>query len=89
MLLSYYVALSLDPRLHGSTVKRPHKQSSKRSKERKERRVCSLRAASLSAPVEAGEEDVLEDDGEEEREVSIQILERVYFLYFKFSTYLD
>jgi hypothetical protein len=37
-------------------------------KERKERRVRSLGAAALSAPVEAGEEDVLEDDGEEERE---------------------
>ncbi|PAN15947.1 hypothetical protein PAHAL_3G021900 [Panicum hallii] len=37
-------------------------------KERKERRGRSLRAAALSAPVEAGEEDALEDDGEEERE---------------------
>jgi hypothetical protein len=37
-------------------------------KERKERRVRSFRAAALSAPVEDGEEDVLEDDGEEERE---------------------
>ncbi|WVZ54553.1 hypothetical protein U9M48_005334 [Paspalum notatum var. saurae] len=37
-------------------------------KERKERRGRSLRAAALSAPVEAGEEDDLEDDGEEERE---------------------
>ncbi|KAL6906060.1 hypothetical protein ACP4OV_003661 [Aristida adscensionis] len=37
-------------------------------KERKERRGRSLRAAALSAPVEAGEEDAFEDDGEEERE---------------------
>jgi immunoglobulin-binding protein 1 len=37
--------------------------------------VRSFRAAALSAPVEDGEEDVLEDDGEEEREVSIQPLE--------------
>jgi immunoglobulin-binding protein 1 len=29
-----------------------------------------LRAAALSAPIEAGEEDAFEDDGEEEREVS-------------------
>uniref|UniRef100_A0A0E0MJG2 PP2A regulatory subunit TAP46 n=1 Tax=Oryza punctata TaxID=4537 RepID=A0A0E0MJG2_ORYPU len=37
-------------------------------KERKERRRWSLRAAALSAPIEAGEEDAFEDDGEEERE---------------------
>ncbi|CAD6258384.1 unnamed protein product [Miscanthus lutarioriparius] len=37
-------------------------------RERKERRGRSLRAAALSAPIEAGEEDDLEDDGEEERE---------------------
>ncbi|KAL5225350.1 hypothetical protein ABZP36_011989 [Zizania latifolia] len=37
-------------------------------KERKERRGRSLRAAALSAPIEAGEEDAFEDDGEEERE---------------------
>ncbi|XP_062203285.1 PP2A regulatory subunit TAP46-like [Phragmites australis] len=37
-------------------------------KERKERRGRSLRAAALSAPIEAGEEDALEDNGEEERE---------------------
>ncbi|XAR71621.1 hypothetical protein NMG60_11017985 [Bertholletia excelsa] len=37
-------------------------------KERKERRGRSTRAAALSTPVEAGEEDVLDDDGEEERE---------------------
>ncbi|XP_062148644.1 PP2A regulatory subunit TAP46 [Alnus glutinosa] len=37
-------------------------------KERKERRGRSSRAAALSTPVEAGEEDVLDDDGEEERE---------------------
>ena len=40
-------------------------------KERKERHARSLRAAALSAPIETGEEDDLEDDGEEEREVSI------------------
>lgn len=37
-------------------------------KERKERRGRSTRAAALSAPIEAGEEDSLDDDGEEERE---------------------
>ncbi|XP_042446145.1 PP2A regulatory subunit TAP46-like [Zingiber officinale] len=37
-------------------------------KEKKERRHRSLRAAALSSPVEVGEEDVLDDDGEEERE---------------------
>ncbi|KAJ0989388.1 hypothetical protein J5N97_007744 [Dioscorea zingiberensis] len=37
-------------------------------KERKERRDRSLRAAALSTPVEAGEEDMQDDDGEEERE---------------------
>uniref|UniRef100_J3NB96 PP2A regulatory subunit TAP46 n=1 Tax=Oryza brachyantha TaxID=4533 RepID=J3NB96_ORYBR len=37
-------------------------------KERKERRGRSLRAAALSAPIEVGEEDAFEDDGEEERE---------------------
>jgi len=37
-------------------------------RERKERRGRSLRAAALSAPIETGEEDDLEDDGEEERE---------------------
>ncbi|XP_023551804.1 PP2A regulatory subunit TAP46-like [Cucurbita pepo subsp. pepo] len=37
-------------------------------KERKERRGRSSKASALSAPIEAGEEDVLEDDGEEERE---------------------
>jgi hypothetical protein len=31
----------------------------------------------LSAPIEAGEEDDLEDDGEEEREVSIPQLKAV------------
>ncbi|XWS37993.1 hypothetical protein CRYUN_Cryun19dG0092400 [Craigia yunnanensis] len=36
--------------------------------ERKERRRRSTRAAALSTPVEAGEEDVLDDNGEEERE---------------------
>uniref|UniRef100_A0A0D9XNX9 PP2A regulatory subunit TAP46 n=1 Tax=Leersia perrieri TaxID=77586 RepID=A0A0D9XNX9_9ORYZ len=43
-------------------------------KERKERRCRSLRAAALSAPIEAGEEDAFEDDGEEEREVSSRYL---------------
>lgn len=37
-------------------------------KERKERHGRSSRAAALSTPVEAGEEDLLDDDGEEERE---------------------
>ncbi|CAA7402510.1 unnamed protein product [Spirodela intermedia] len=38
-------------------------------KERRERRGRSLKAAALSTPVEAGEEDLLDDDdGEEERE---------------------
>ncbi|KGN52420.1 PP2A regulatory subunit TAP46 [Cucumis sativus] len=37
-------------------------------KERKERRGRSSKASALSAPIEAGEEDVLDDDGEEERE---------------------
>ncbi|XP_065870852.1 PP2A regulatory subunit TAP46 [Euphorbia lathyris] len=37
-------------------------------KERKERRGRSTRATALSTPVDAGEEDVLDDDGEEERE---------------------
>lgn len=37
-------------------------------KERKERRGRSLRATALSTPIEVGEEDVLDDDSEEERE---------------------
>ncbi|KAK2444284.1 PP2A regulatory subunit TAP46 [Trifolium repens] len=37
-------------------------------KERKERRGRSTRAAALSTPVEAGEEELLDDDGQEERE---------------------
>ncbi|KAH9606483.1 hypothetical protein KSS87_016427 [Heliosperma pusillum] len=37
-------------------------------KERRERRGRSTRAAALSTPVEAGEEDVFDDDGDEERE---------------------
>ncbi|KAF7830725.1 PP2A regulatory subunit TAP46 [Senna tora] len=37
-------------------------------KEQKERRGRSTKAAALSTPVEAGEEEVLDDDGEEERE---------------------
>ncbi|XP_076930302.1 PP2A regulatory subunit TAP46-like [Bidens hawaiensis] len=36
-------------------------------KERKERRGRSTRAAALSTPVDAGDDDVLDDDGEEER----------------------
>ncbi|KAJ6881422.1 PP2A regulatory subunit TAP46 [Populus alba x Populus x berolinensis] len=40
-------------------------------KERKERRGRSTKAAAVSTPVEAGEEDVLDDDGEEEREAWI------------------
>lgn len=39
-------------------------------KEQKERRFHSTKAAALSTLVEAGEEDLLDDDGEEEREVS-------------------
>ncbi|KAJ8574115.1 hypothetical protein K7X08_025920 [Anisodus acutangulus] len=37
-------------------------------KERKERRGRSTKAAALSSPVETGEDDVSDDDGEEERE---------------------
>ncbi|KAK4355043.1 hypothetical protein RND71_027237 [Anisodus tanguticus] len=37
-------------------------------KERKERRGRSTKASALSTPVETGEDDVLDDDGEEERE---------------------
>ncbi|PIN27122.1 Protein phosphatase 2A-associated protein [Handroanthus impetiginosus] len=37
-------------------------------KERKERRGRSTRASALSTPVDAGEEDMEDDDGEEERE---------------------
>ncbi|CAA0813025.1 PP2A regulatory subunit TAP46 [Striga hermonthica] len=37
-------------------------------RERKERRGRSTKASALSAPVEAGEEDEVDDDGEEERE---------------------
>ncbi|KAB2086002.1 hypothetical protein ERO13_A05G415000v2 [Gossypium hirsutum] len=37
-------------------------------KERKERRGRSTKAATLSTPVEVGEDDLLDDDGEEERE---------------------
>lgn len=48
-------------------------------KERKERRDRSSRAAALSAPVEAGEEDVLDDDGEEEREVSYLLFFKCYY----------
>lgn len=38
-------------------------------KERKERRGRSTKAAALSTPVEAGEEEMVDDDSEEEREV--------------------
>ncbi|KAM0012695.1 putative TAP46-like protein [Helianthus debilis subsp. tardiflorus] len=38
-------------------------------KERKERRGRSTRAAALFTPVDAGDHDVLDDDGEEEREL--------------------
>lgn len=37
-------------------------------KERKERRGRSTKASALSTPVDTGDEDVLDDDGEEERE---------------------
>ncbi|KAF8412106.1 hypothetical protein HHK36_000061 [Tetracentron sinense] len=37
-------------------------------KERKERRGRSAKAAALSTPIEVGEEDMIDDDGEEERE---------------------
>ncbi|KAE8723182.1 PP2A regulatory subunit TAP46 [Hibiscus syriacus] len=40
-------------------------------KERKEQRERSTKAAALSTPVEHGEEDVQDDDGEEEREASL------------------
>ena len=43
-----------------------------------------MRAAALSAPIEAGEEDDLEDDGEEEREVSSPHLEAVFMICFRF-----
>lgn len=54
-------------------------------KERRERRGRSTRAAALSTPVEAGEEDVLDDDGEEEREawlttISLAICKALDFL---------
>lgn len=39
-----------------------------------------MRAAALSAPIEAGEEDDLENDGEEEREVGIPNLEAVFMI---------
>ncbi|KAL8167807.1 hypothetical protein V2J09_009306 [Rumex salicifolius] len=42
-------------------------------KERKERRGRSTRAAALSTPVDAGEEDISDDDGEEEREVRLHV----------------
>ncbi|XP_060174188.1 PP2A regulatory subunit TAP46-like isoform X4 [Lycium barbarum] len=40
-------------------------------KERKERRGRSTKASALSTPVETGDDDVLDDDGEEEREAFI------------------
>ncbi|KAJ6387569.1 hypothetical protein OIU78_017317 [Salix suchowensis] len=40
-------------------------------KERKERRSRSTKASAVSTPVKAGEEDMLDDDGEEEREAWI------------------
>lgn len=43
-------------------------------KERKERRGRSTKAAAISSPIELGEEDVSDDDGEEEREVSFLFL---------------
>ncbi|KAL8143813.1 hypothetical protein V2J09_016845 [Rumex salicifolius] len=42
-------------------------------KERKERRGRSTRAAAQSTPVDAGEEDISDDDGEEEREVILRL----------------
>lgn len=47
-------------------------------KERKERRGRSTRAAAISTPVVSGEEEVLDDDGEEEREVSCLPLSFVF-----------
>ena len=69
-------------RISGAQIARFRRQKAAETKlqeikERKERRGRSLRAATLSAPVEAGEEDALEDDGEEEREVSMLHLEGV------------
>lgn len=46
-------------------------------KERKERRGRSTRASALSTPIESGEEDLEDDDGEEEREVSCLL--RIHF----------
>ncbi|CAA7024757.1 unnamed protein product [Microthlaspi erraticum] len=43
-------------------------------KERKERRGRSTKAAALSTPVEAGEEDIPDDDSEEEREAWLSTL---------------
>ncbi|XVF50959.1 hypothetical protein PTKIN_Ptkin04bG0145600 [Pterospermum kingtungense] len=43
-------------------------------KERKERRGRSTKAAALSTPVEVGEEEMLDDDGEEEREAWLTTL---------------
>ena len=40
-----------------------------------------MRAAALSAPVEHGEEDVLDDDGEEEREVCFYAINSCIQLY--------
>jgi hypothetical protein len=60
-------------------------------KERKERRGRSLRATALSTPVNVGEEDSLDDDGEEEHEVScdylfiFHILKILFFQIMKFA----
>ncbi|GMH08887.1 hypothetical protein Nepgr_010727 [Nepenthes gracilis] len=43
-------------------------------KEHKERRGRSTKAAALSTPVEVGEEDVLDEDGEEEREAWLAMI---------------
>lgn len=62
-------------------------------KERKERRGRSLRAAALSTPVDVGEDDLLDDDGEEEREVSFnylfifQIMKIPFFQIMKFAVF--
>lgn len=63
---------------YGTQIARFKRQKAAESKlleirERKERRGRSTRASALSTPVEAGEEDLEDDDGEEEREVSYLI----------------
>lgn len=66
-------AVSLYPIVQIARFKRQKAAESKllEIKERKERRGRSTKAAALSTPVEAGEEEVLDDDGEEEREVCV------------------